>query len=140
MPNWADAVAYMSLTAAKIARITYRRLDYWRRTRLVVPSIRESTGSGDPCLWSLNDVVKMRLVAVLTEAGISLQRVRSLLDYLPQDPDADILLIDHGRVYACSGDDELLTLLRTAKGAVQYVRLDKIRSEVYERASTPVAA
>ena len=34
-------------TACSAAGITYRQLDYWARTKLVEPTVRSATGSGD---------------------------------------------------------------------------------------------
>ena len=41
-----DQVGYRGPTACAAAGITYRQLDYWARTDLVVPSVRSATGSG----------------------------------------------------------------------------------------------
>jgi hypothetical protein len=35
----------------RIVGITYRQLDYWARTELVTPSIRDATGSGSQRLY-----------------------------------------------------------------------------------------
>ena len=41
-----ELVGYRGPSACQIAGITYRQLDYWARTSLVVPSIRGAAGSG----------------------------------------------------------------------------------------------
>ena len=41
-----EAVGYRGPTACTVAGITYRQLDYWARTGLVVPSVRDASGSG----------------------------------------------------------------------------------------------
>src|SRR5712671_6787202 len=41
-----ELVGYRGPSACQIAGITYRQLDYWARTSLVVPSIRSAAGSG----------------------------------------------------------------------------------------------
>ncbi|MTA97939.1 MAG: MerR family transcriptional regulator, partial [Actinobacteria bacterium] len=40
-----DDVGYRGPVACKAADITYRQLDYWARTGLVVPSVRSAAGS-----------------------------------------------------------------------------------------------
>ena len=41
-----DEVGYRGTTAYSVAGISYRQLDYWARTGLVVPSVRDASGSG----------------------------------------------------------------------------------------------
>ncbi|HPZ50208.1 MAG TPA: transcriptional regulator, partial [Propionibacteriaceae bacterium] len=41
-----DDVGFRGPVACNAAGITYRQLDYWARTGLVVPEIRPATGSG----------------------------------------------------------------------------------------------
>ena len=47
-----DEVGYRVPIACQVAGITYRQLDYWARTDLVRPSIRNATGSGSQRLYS----------------------------------------------------------------------------------------
>lgn len=65
--------------------ITYRQLDYWARTGLVVPSVRSAGGSGTQRLYSRDDVVDLALVKVLLDAGCSLQLVRTILPDVRRD-------------------------------------------------------
>ena len=41
-----EGIGYRGPTACAAAGITYRQLDYWARTGLVEPSVREASGSG----------------------------------------------------------------------------------------------
>src|SRR5262245_52615788 len=51
-PHDGPAVGYRGVTAFAVAGITYRQLDYWARTGLVVPSVRDASGSGTQRLYS----------------------------------------------------------------------------------------
>ena len=66
----------------KIVQITYRQLDYWARTELVTPSIRDASGSGTQRLYSFQDLVLLKVIKRLLDAGVSLQRIRQAIDYL----------------------------------------------------------
>jgi hypothetical protein len=46
-----DAVGYRGVTACHAVGISFRQLDYWARTALVVPSIRDASGSGTQRLY-----------------------------------------------------------------------------------------
>ena len=54
--------------------ITYRQLDYWARTGLLRPSIADARGSGSQRVYSYTDVVELKVIKQLLDAGISLQR------------------------------------------------------------------
>lgn len=67
------------------AGISYRQLDYWARTGLVVPSVRGARGSGSQRLYSRVDVIDLALVKTLLDAGFSLQLVRAILPQVRAD-------------------------------------------------------
>ena len=69
---------YSGKRAAEIAGITYRQLDYWARTDLVMPSLARATGSGSRRLYSYRDLLELRAVKSLLDAGIRLQTVQTL--------------------------------------------------------------
>src|SRR5256885_2493090 len=48
--------------------ISYRQLDYWARTALVVPSVRPASGSGTQRLYSFRDIVVLKVVKRLLDA------------------------------------------------------------------------
>src|SRR4026209_1257957 len=60
----------------RIVGITYRQLDYWARTELVTPSIRDASGSGSQRLYSFQDLVTLRGIKNLLDTGVSLPRGR----------------------------------------------------------------
>ncbi|MGH3967802.1 MAG: MerR family transcriptional regulator, partial [Mycobacterium sp.] len=55
-----ELVGYRGPSACQIAGITYRQLDYWARTSLVVPSIRSAAGSGSQRLYSFKDILVLK--------------------------------------------------------------------------------
>ena len=65
-----ELVGYRGPSACQIAGITYRQLDYWARTSLVVPSIRSAAGSGSQRLYSFKDILVLKIVKRLLDTGI----------------------------------------------------------------------
>lgn len=61
---------YRGPQACDLARITYRQLDHWCRSRLVEPSISAAHGSGTQRRYSTRDLVCLRAVALLTRCGL----------------------------------------------------------------------
>ena len=76
---------YRGPTACNAAGITYRQLDYWARTGLVEPTVRGATGSGSQRLYSFRDILILKVIKRLLDAGISLQQIRTAVQHL-RDP------------------------------------------------------
>lgn len=68
-----------STCVCEIAGITYRQLDYWARTGLLVPSARAAAGSGTQRGYTDDDILRACVIATLLDAGFSLQTVREHL-------------------------------------------------------------
>jgi DNA-binding transcriptional MerR regulator len=113
-------VGYRGVTACHAAGISYRQLDYWARTSLVVPSIRDASGSGTQRLYSFRDLVVLKVVKRLLDAGVSLQNIRKAIDTLRSrgvDDLAGITLISDGTtVYECRSPEEVVDLLQGGQG------------------------
>ena len=62
LPDLDTTTGYRGPTACRAAGITYRQLDYWARTGLVEPSIRPASGSGTQRIYSLCDIVVLKVV------------------------------------------------------------------------------
>jgi DNA-binding transcriptional MerR regulator len=100
----------------KLVGITYRQLDYWARTGLVTPSVRAADGSGTQRLCSFTDVVELRIIKRLLDAGVSLRQIRDAIGYLRKEsggkPLSDITLMSDGnRIYACHSNEEVVDVL-----------------------------
>jgi DNA-binding transcriptional MerR regulator len=115
-----DSVGYRGPTACSAAGITYRQLDYWARTELVVPSVRSAAGSGSQRLYSFKDILVLKVVKRLLDTGVSLQNIRAAVDTLRQRGVEDLaritLLSDGTTVYECTSSEEVVDLLRGGQG------------------------
>lgn len=124
---------YRGPQVCAITGLSYRQLDYWARTKLLVPSVADASGSGRVRVYSLGDVVKLAVVKQLLDTGMSLQRVRgglSGVDLL----DGSVLVITSEYWRIASTGEEVLAALRDAASLAHVVRLDKVRRGVIERA------
>jgi DNA-binding transcriptional MerR regulator len=113
-------IGYRGPTACSAAGITYRQLDYWARTGLVVPTIRSATGSGSQRLYSFKDILVLKVVKRLLDAGVSLQNIRVAVEALRArgvDDLAQVTLLSDGTsVYECTSSEEVVDLLRGGQG------------------------
>jgi DNA-binding transcriptional MerR regulator len=115
-----NLIGYRGPTACHAAGITYRQLDYWARTGLVEPSIRSAHGSGSQRLYSFRDILVLKVVKRLLDAGVSLQNIRVAVDQLRARGVDDLaritLLSDGTTVYECTSPEEVVDLLQGGQG------------------------
>ena len=111
---------YRGPTACNAAGITYRQLDYWARTGLVEPSVRGASGSGTQRLYSFRDILLLKVIKRLLDAGISLQQIRTAVQHLRKRGTDDLtrvtLMSDGASVYECTSNDEVIDLLQGGQG------------------------
>ncbi|MER7417118.1 MerR family transcriptional regulator [Micromonospora peucetia] len=123
-PVWATegdgAVGYRGVTACHAVGISYRQLDYWARTALVLPSVRDASGSGTQRLYSFRDLVVLKVVKRLLDAGVSLQNIRKAIEALRSRGVEDLagitLISDGTTVYECRSPEEVVDLLQGGQG------------------------
>ena len=120
LPDLPEDLGYRGTTACTAAGITYRQLDYWARTGLVEPSVREASGSGTQRLYSFRDILVLKVVKRLLDTGVSLQNIRSAVATLRDrgvDDLAQITLMSDGAsVYECTSADEVIDLVQGGQG------------------------
>ena len=113
-------IGYRGPTACAAAGITYRQLDYWARTGLVEPSVRGAAGSGSQRLYSFRDILLLKVIKSLLDAGISLQQIRTAVAHLRARGTDDLtrvtLMSDGASVYECTSNDEVIDLLQGGQG------------------------
>jgi DNA-binding transcriptional MerR regulator len=115
-----EGSGYRGPIACKIAGITYRQLDYWARTGLVVPTVRGARGSGSSRLYSFRDILVLQVVKRLLDTGVSLQQIRSAVGTLREQGQADLaqltLMSDGASVYMCTSQEEVIDLVQGGQG------------------------
>lgn len=128
-----ETEGYRVPEVCRLVGISYRQLDYWARTGLVRPSIRDAGGSGTQRLYSFQDLVLLRTIKNLLDTGVSLQSIRKSIDYLRrsmgEEPTGVTLMSDGRRVYACTSEDEIIDLVKSGQG-VFAIALDKVRDQL----------
>ena len=120
--------------AAEIVGITYRQLDYWARTDLIRPSLTDATGSGSRRRYSYRDLLELKVVKNLLDAGIKLESVREafhyLRDHLGEDISAVNLVISGRQSVLVQTGEEIIDLLRQGQGVLNILPLSGVKLEV----------
>lgn len=122
--------------AAEICGITYRQLDYWARTDLVRPSLADAKGSGSRRRYSYRDLLELKVIKTLIDAGIKLESVRSAFDYLRDNLGEDVvsaqLVIAGGSAVLVRDGAELIDVVNRYKGqgVLNLLALDDVQAEL----------
>lgn len=117
-----------------IVGITYRQLDYWARTDLLRPSITEAKGSGTQRRYSYRDLLELKVIKRLLDAGISLQSARRAITYLRDHLGEDVasanLVLNGMESVLLSTGEEIVDLLRGGQGVLNIVPLAGVVEEL----------
>jgi DNA-binding transcriptional MerR regulator len=126
---------YSGTRAAQIVGITYRQLDYWARTDLVRPSLADASGSGTRRRYSYRDLLELRMIKNLLDAGIRLELVRDVFAYVRASVNEDItsanLVISGNQVVLCDGQ-QLVDVVRKGQGVLNVLPLANVKTEIDE--------
>jgi DNA-binding transcriptional MerR regulator len=125
---------YTARRSAEIVGITYRQLDYWARTELVRPSLHDAEGSGSRRLYSYRDLLELKAIKTLLDAGIRLERVRKVFEFLQDTLDEDVarvnLVISGDSVLVRRSEGEIIDLLRKGQGVLNILPLAGVKEDL----------
>jgi DNA-binding transcriptional MerR regulator len=120
--------------AATIVGISYRQLDYWARTDLIRPSLTDASGSGSRRLYSYRDLLELRVIKSLLDAGIKLESVRTAFEYLRTHLETDIasahLVISGSDVILCDGEQLIDVMRRSGQGVLNVLAIGGVKSDL----------
>jgi DNA-binding transcriptional MerR regulator len=128
-----DVLGFRGPAVCGIVGITYRQLDYWARTDLIRPSIADARGSGTQRRYSYRDLVELKVIKGLLDAGVSLQSARKAIQYLRDNLGEDIAtasLVINGAgavLVRTRTDGELVDLVRRGQGVLSIVALGGVK-------------
>lgn len=119
--------------AADIVGITYRQLDYWARTDLVRPSATDAAGSGSRREYVYRDLLELKVIKNLLDAGIKLESVREVFNYLRRHVATDVasahIVISGKSVVLCDGE-HLIDAVRNGQGVLNVLPLSTVKQEL----------
>jgi DNA-binding transcriptional MerR regulator len=137
-----EELGYGGPQVCKIVGITYRQLDYWARTDLLRPSLVDAQGSGSQRRYSYRDLVALKVIKSLLDAGLSLQTARKAIDYLRDHLGEDLasasLVLDGSRSVLVRTGEDIVDLVRQGQGVLNIVPLaglvEQLEASIHELA------
>jgi DNA-binding transcriptional MerR regulator len=134
MVSDAQVGGYSGPQVCGLVGITYRQLDYWARTGLLQPSVASAKGSGTRRLYSYSDVLELKVIKQLLDAGVSLQSARRAVECLRDDLGADLastnLVLTGTSSVLARGDGEVVDLLKKGQGVFNIVPMAGVVDEL----------
>jgi DNA-binding transcriptional MerR regulator len=118
---------------AEVVGISYRQLDYWARTDLIRPSLTDASGSGSRRRYSYQDLLELRVIKTLLDAGIKLESVREVFNYLREHVTSDIAsahLVISGQTVVLAQGDELIDVVKRGQGVLNVLSLAGVKNDV----------
>ena len=121
--------------AAEIVGITYRQLDYWARTDLIRPSLADAGGSGTRRRYSYKDLLELKVIKRLLDAGIKLESIREAFEYLRERLGEDVasahLVIDGTSAVLVRGNELIDVVNRyQGQGVLNLLPMDGVVEEL----------
>ena len=114
--------------------ITYRQLDYWARTGLLRPSITDANGSGTQRLYSYRNVLELKVIKRLLDAGLKLQQARQAIECLRNELGADLpssqLVLAGSHSVLAHSNGEVVDLLAGGQGVLNILPLSGVLEEL----------
>jgi len=118
----------------RVTGVTYRQLDYWARTGLVTPSVSPAQGSGSKRVSSYADVVEVKVVKSLLDAGVSLPRARQAVNCLREQLGVDVksvsLVLSGSRSVLAYSDGDIIDLLKGGHGVFNVISLESVTADI----------
>ena len=121
--------------AAEVVGITYRQLDYWARTDLIRPSLADAAGSGTRRKYSYKDLLELKVIKRLLDAGIKLESIRDAFDYLREQLGEDVAsahLVISGSSAVLVREGELVDVVNRyqGQGVLNLLPMDGVLEEL----------
>ena len=132
---------YGTRRAAKLSGLTEYMVNYLARTEVLLPSQPRTRTRGLRRRYSFGDVVMLRVLASLLEAGISVARIKNSLTNLrehhpeitPSSLPSKYLVTDGSEVFFLNDDDTLEALNSEGQLAFMFlIEMEQARTAVHE--------
>src|SRR4030042_1104906 len=137
MPQKSKFTSFTTTEVSYIVGASRRQLAYWDETGLLGPSLRAASGKGSRRLYSMQDIIELKILLRLLKSSLSLQRVRTSFRFIRERPEALaslIILTDGETIYLYQEENLLVDTLKHGQTVLRIAVQDLI-TEVQERVS-----
>jgi DNA-binding transcriptional MerR regulator len=137
MPQNSKFTSFTTTEVSHIVGASRRQLAYWDKTSLLSPSLRAASGRGSRRLYSVQDIVELKILLGLLKGSLSLQRIRTSFRFIREWPEplsSLIILTDGETIYLYQDENLLVDTLKHGQTVLRIAVQDLI-TEVQEKVS-----
>jgi DNA-binding transcriptional MerR regulator len=137
MPQNSKFTSFTTTEVSRIVGASRRQLAYWDKTSLLSPSLRAASGRGSRRLYSVQDIIELKILLGLLKSSLSLQRIRTSFRFIREWPEplsSLIILTDGETVYLYQDENLLVDTLKHGQTVLRIAVQDLI-TEVQEKVS-----
>ena len=133
--NTNKVVSFNVKEVARIVGASRCRLDYWNKTGLLTPSLKTVSEKGSTSVYSVQDIIDLKIILRLRQSSISLQRIRAGFRFIKEQQQtlaSSVILSDGKTLYLYQDDDLLVDILKKGQ-MVSRVSVQDLIEEVQEK-------
>ena len=137
IPKEIKPTSFTIMEVSRIVGASRRRLDYWDKTRLLSPSLKETIGKISRRRYSVQDIIELKIIVRLLRSSMSLQQIRASFHFIEKRPEqlaTSIILTDGQTIYMYQDDDLLVDTLKQGQ-MVSRITVQDLIAEVQEKVS-----
>ncbi len=135
MPRDSKSISFTTTEVSRVAGASRHQLAYWDKTGLLSPSLRAATGRGSRRLYSLQDIIELKILVRLLKSSLPLQRIRASFRFIRERPEplASLIVLTDGKtIYLYQDDNLLVDTLKHGQSTLRIAVQDLI-AEVQEK-------
>ncbi len=137
MPQNSKFTSFTITEVSRIVGVSRRQLAYWDETGLLSPSMRAASGKGSRRLYSLQDIIELKILLRLLKSSMSLQRIRTSFHFIREQPEplASLIILTDGETIYLSQDENFLVDTLKHGQTVLRIAVQDLITEVQEKVS-----
>ena len=128
-------ISFRISEVSRVVGATRRQLAYWDKTGLVSPSLKSASGRGSRRLYSIEDIIEIKILVRLLDSPLPLQRIRSSFRFIRGQSKtlaSFVVLTDGKTVYLYEDTNVLVDALKQGQ-TVSRIAVQDLISEVQDR-------
>ena len=137
MPKKSKVTSFTTTEVLRIVGASRHQLAYWDETGLLSPSIKAASGRGSRRLYSLQDVIELKILLRLLKSPLPLQRIHTSFRFIRerQEPVASLIILTDGETIYLYQDENLLVDTLKHGQTVLRIAVQDLIAEVQEKVS-----
>ncbi len=135
MPRDSELTSFTTREVSRIVGASHHQLAYWDETGLLSPSLKAASGKGSRRLYSIQDIIELKILLRLLQSSLSLQRIRASFRFIRErtEPLTSLIILTDGKTIYLYEDENLLVDTLKHGQMVLRITVQDLIAEVQEK-------